>query len=88
MLEEIKTKRYTRLRLQRIVLNAILNVTKEYAKSAKSSDVATKALAVKSTAAELLALTNGCIDELTQRADRLYYSLSTATPPQKLIKID
>lgn len=88
MLEQIKTKRYTRLRLQRIVLNVILNVTKADVIAAKNSDIAIKPLAVRSDATTLLARLNGDVDELTQRADRLYYSLSSSTPPQKLIKID
>ena len=88
MLESIKTKRYTRLRLQRIILNAILNVTKDEVKAAKNSDIAIKALAVKANATTLLAKTNGITDELTQRADRLYYSISASVPPQKLVKVD
>lgn len=88
MLEQIKTKRYTRLRLQRIVLNAILNISKNDVIKAKNSALTIKPLAVKSNATSLLAKTNGEFDALTQRADRLFYSLTTAAPPQKLIKLD
>lgn len=87
MLDDIKTKRYTRLRLQRIVLNSILNITKNDVIEAKNGEAAIKALAVKSDATALLSKTNGKTDPLTQRADRLYYSLTTATPPTKLVKI-
>lgn len=87
MLEEIKTKRYTRLRLQRIILNTVLNITKEDVRKAKNGTAAIKPLAVKADATMLLAETNGEIDFITQRADRLYYSLSSAVPPSKLIKI-
>lgn len=88
MLTNIKTKRYTRLRLQRIILNAILNITHNDVLSAKRKMIAIKPLAVKSNATNLLAKTNGEIDELTERADRLYYSLSNSTPPKKLIKLE
>lgn len=87
MLESIKTKRYTRLRLQRIVLNAILGITKDSVTKAKNNEIAIKPLAVKSDAAALLAKTSGEPDEITQRADSLYYSLCRATQPIKLIKI-
>lgn len=86
-LEEIKTKRYTRLRLQRVVLNAILNISKSDVNAAKLSEISVKALAVKTDATALLAKVNNNVDELTQRADRLYYSICAATPPTKLIKL-
>lgn len=88
MLEQIKTKRYTRMRLQRIVLNASLNITQKDTKQAKESDVPVVPLAVKSRAVKLLSKTKGSRDEITQRADRLYYSLSQSKPPIKLVKID
>lgn len=88
MLEQIKTKRYTRLRLQRIILNAILNIDKNDVVEAKNSTIKTKPLAVKSDATALLSKTNGEVDELTQRADRLFYSMTNLTPPLKLIKLD
>lgn len=88
MLEEIKTKRYTRLRLQRIILNAILSITKQDVTAAKCKDIAIRALAVKSAATPLLANTNGATDEITLRADRLYYSLSSSVPLKKLLKMD
>lgn len=88
MLEQIKTKRHTRLRLQRIILNTILNITKRDVTDAKQSDITIKPLAIKSDSTTLLSKTNGEVDELTQRADRLYYSMSRSTSPQKLIKID
>lgn len=88
LLEQIKTKRYTRMRLQRLVLNTVLNVTKNNVKSGKKGEIEINALAVKNASASLLALTNGYIGELTKRADRLYYSISSATPPLKLVKVD
>lgn len=86
-LEEIKTKRYTRLRLQRVVLNTVLNICKSDVDKAKRSEIPVKALAVRGDAVTLLAGINNNVDELTQRADRLYYSISPATPPTKLIKL-
>lgn len=88
MLDEIKTKRYTRLRLQRIVLNSILNLTKEDVKRSKQNEIAVIPLAVKSAATPLLAYATGVADDITKRADRLYYSLTDAKPPKKLFKID
>lgn len=88
MLTQIKTKRYTRLRLQRIVLNTVLGITKEDVLNAKQAPANIKALAVKTGATSLLIKTNNEADEITKRADRLYYSLSQSVPPQKLVKID
>ncbi len=88
MLEEIKSKRYTRLRIQRILLNIILNIKKDDVICAKNNSVAVKALAVKSDSATLLAKTDDVVDEFTKRADRLYYSISNSKPPIKLIKMD
>ncbi len=88
MLEEIKSKRYPRLRLQRTILNIILNISKERVTAAKNTAVCICPLAVKSTSAAMLAFTNKCPDEITQRADRLYYTMSTVAPPSKLIKME
>lgn len=88
MLENIKTKRYTRLRLQRIVLNTVLNITKEDVANAKANTINVKALAVRTKSTSLLANTTEEVDEITLRADRLYYSMSASVPPQKLIKVD
>jgi len=87
MIEQIKTKRYTRLRLQRIILNTILNITTDDVYAAKHNAIAIRPLAIKSNSAALLTKTNEIADELTQKADRLYYALSVATPPKKLLKI-
>ncbi len=88
MIEEIKSKRYTRLKLQRIILNAILNITKETAEQSKQQKPEIKVLAVKSDKVNLLAGIENKSDKLTLKADRLYYSLSNKVPPTKLIKID
>lgn len=87
LIEAIKTKRYTRLRLQRIILNSVLNITQQDVDNAKKSNIAIKALAVKVDSATLLAKANDEVDEITLRADRFFYSLSNAKPPRKLIKI-
>lgn len=88
MLEQIKTKRYTRLRLQRIILNAVLNLTQKEATRSRNSPIPLNALAVKSDYCSILSKTNGITDEITQRADRLYYSMSASKPPLKLVKLD
>ncbi|MCH5153496.1 MAG: nucleotidyltransferase family protein [Clostridiales bacterium] len=88
MLDEIKTKRYTRLKLQRVILNQILGITKQLAADSKSRQPNIKVLAVKSSAVALLQNIENETDEITLRADRLYSALSGKTPPTKLVKID
>lgn len=88
MIEEIKTKRYTRLRLQRVVLNCILGITKDAEKQAKVETPKIKALAVRSAEAQLLANVENESDEITKKADRLFRTFDGSTPPQKLLKID
>lgn len=88
MFSEIKTKRYTQLKLQRVFLNQIIGITKEIASESKKQLPAFRMLAVKSDSTTLL---NGLVnepDEITQRADRLYATLSGKTAPTKLVKID
>lgn len=87
MMEEIKTKRYTRAKLQRIVLNCVLGITKEIQSKAKSETPKIKVLAVKSGEERLLCGLENESDELTQKADRLYSTFDGETPPVKLLKI-
>ncbi|MCH5151115.1 MAG: nucleotidyltransferase family protein [Clostridiales bacterium] len=88
MLEEIKTKRYTRLKLQRIILYQILGITKDAVALYKSQQPCVKVLAVRSSKTTLLQGVDNESDEITQRADRLYATLSGKTAPTKLVKID
>ena len=88
MIEEIKTKRYTRLKLQRIVLHTILNITKEYVLNCKTEFPTFKMLATKQNAVTLIPRTDGKFDETTKRADCLYSALGGKKPPRKLIVID
>ena len=88
LLEEIKTKRYTRLKIQRVILNEILGITKEVVAKCKSKQPNIKVLAVKSSAVALLQNIENETDEITLRADRLYATLSGKTAPTKLVKID
>ena len=88
MLEQIKTKRYTRLKLQRVILNQILGITKDDVVQLKSQQPCVKVLAVKSSETALLQGIDNESDEITQRADRLYATLSGKTSPTKLVKID
>ena len=84
MLEEIKTKRYTRAKLQRLVLSSVLGVTKQYAAQTLHGNIPTNILAVSQRATKLLALEDKYYDVVCQRADRLYYSFSTQKPPIKM----
>lgn len=87
-IEEIKTKRYTRLKLQRVILNQILGITKDVVAEHKKSNPLIKVLAVKSTETALLCGIDNQTDEITQRADRLYSAISGKQAPTKLVKID
>lgn len=87
MIEQIKTKRYTWAKLQRITLHAILNLTKEQMSVDKSQQINCNVLAVKSDATPLLKNIDNTTDQLTANADKLYYSLGGKLPPVKLQKI-
>ena len=87
MMEQIKTKRYTRLKLQRIILNWILGITKEDVCRYKSGFQSVKALAVRQSATALLANTDSKTDELTRRADELYGALAQRKLPSALFVI-
>lgn len=88
MFAEIKTKRYTQLKLQRVFLNQIIGITKDIAKESKKQIPSIKVLAVNTNSTNLLQGLTNETDEITQRADRLYATLSGKTVPGKLLKID
>lgn len=88
MLQDVKSKRYTQTKLQRIVLNCVLGITKEAEKQSKILTPKIKVLAVKSSAKTMLAGLENKSDELTKRADRLYCTFDGETPPTKLLIID
>ena len=88
MIEEIKTKRYTRLKLQRVILNHILGISKDVVADCKNKQPDIKVLAVKSSAVALLQNIENETDAITLRADRLYATLSGKTAPIKLVKIE
>ena len=87
LLDQLKTKRYTRMKLQRIVLNCVLGITKDIVEQYKKQPVKIKVLGVKIGKETLLDGIKNETDEITQKADRLYYALSAKTPPTKLIKV-
>ena len=87
LLEQVKTKRYTRMKLQRIVLNCVLGITKKVAEEFKAQPVNIKVLGVKIGNENMLNGIEDATDDITQKADRLYYALSGATPPTKLLKV-
>lgn len=86
-MDNIKTKRYTRLKLQRIALNCVLGITKDIVAKYKARPLPIKVLAVKSQKTLLLSGIDNETDEITQRADRLYSVLSNKESPQKLLKL-
>ena len=88
ILEQVKTKRYTRMKLQRIVLNCVLGITKNIAEECKTQTIKTRVLGVKIGNETILDGINDDTDEITQKADRLYYALSGKTPPTKLLKVE
>ncbi len=90
MLKEIKTKRYTYLRLQRAVLNAVLGITSEQAELAKKQEIPLRLLAVKKDRTDLLRLIpNGPVQDATgERADKLYSALTGTRADNYLLKID
>lgn len=87
-IEQIKTKRYTRLKLQRVILYAVLGITKSIVETYKNLPVNLKVLAVKSSETPLLANIQNESDDITKKADRLYYALTGQKAPIKLLKID
>lgn len=84
MVSEIKTKRYTMLKLQRIMLNAVLQITKDCVTQQKQNFPQTKVLAVKRSATTLLRFVNDGTDPVTDRADKLYGALTGKSPPNFL----
>lgn len=87
LLEQVKNKRFTRAKLQRIVLNAVLNITSADVEKSKKQTININPLAVGSNSVELLQFTDKNCDIITQRADKLYEALSGKKPPVKLLKI-
>ncbi len=88
MIEQIKSKRYTRAKLQRILLNCVLSICEDDMLFAMNNDIETKVLAVKNSATTLLQQCNNQTDYFTEIADKLYLSFSGKKPPQKLQKLD
>lgn len=88
MFTDIKTKRYTQLKLQRVFFNQIVGITKEIVKQSKKQIPAIKVLAVNANSVNLLEGLANETDEITQRADRLYATISGKIAPTKLVKID
>lgn len=87
MMDQIKTKRYTRLKLQRIALCAALGITTEIMTEAKTALPSVIPLAVKKGKEKLLALlpaTNDVNAEILHKADSLYRSLSGCEYPSRL----
>lgn len=87
LLEQVKTKRYTRLKLQRIVLNCVLGITKQTVEQYKKQQAKINVLGVRIGNETMLEGIENATDELTQKADRFYYTLSGKIAPTKLVKV-
>jgi len=87
MMDAIKTKRYTRAKLQRVILNCVLGITKDLQTNSKTETPKIKVLAVKNGEEQLLCGIENESDNLTQKADRLYSTFDGETAPTKLPKI-
>lgn len=87
LMEQIKTKRYTRLKIQRIILNSILGITKQTVKNSKENFPETRVLAVNSESVSLLSLLQEGTNEITMRADKFYATLTNNNlqPTKKLL---
>ena len=88
LMEQVKTKRYTRAKLQRLALASILGITKRHMAQAVQGIPPVKVLAVSKRATQLLQLENPLPDPINILADNLYYSFSKAKPPMKLQVIE
>lgn len=89
LVEQIKSKRYTRAKIQRILLRSILGVEEYDMRTARDGEMQTKVLAVKADAVALLERCNDQLDDsFTTTADKLYLSFSGKKAPTKLQKID
>ena len=88
-MEQIKSKRYTRAKIQRIILRSILGIEEFDMCLARDAEAQTKVLAVRTSAVELLQRCNDQLDDsFTVTADKLYLSFSGKKAPTKLQKID
>lgn len=85
MLDEIKTKRYTRAKIRRAILNCVLGIKKSDVEDAKKREILPTALGVARGKEQLLRDVCGKTDIFTQKADRLYAALEGETPSGKLI---
>lgn len=88
LLQELKTKRYTRLKLQRVILNTILKIRKTDVAHAKNGAPLMKVLAVKRNALFLMSQIENKSDEITERADSLYGSITGEKAPRLLPVFD
>lgn len=86
LLDQVKTKRYTRAKLQRIVFNAVMNITKNDVQQAKASSPQITVLAIEKGFVNLLSKCTTS-DWITQKADNLFQSFCSTQPPNKLQKI-
>lgn len=94
LVASVKSKRYTQLKLQRILTNACLGITKQKVQLAKQLPVPTNVLAVSKDREDVLSylsttqnVSSPIADQLTQLADRLYQACSNQQPQKALLKV-
>ena len=85
-ISQVKTKRYTRVRLQRIILNCILGITDEVRAQSLTTAPQINVLAVNGQKTHLLKGAEKA-DELTRRADELYQTFEGLPYPKLLQKL-
>lgn len=85
ILEQVKNKRFTRIKLQRIILNALLKIKNSDVECAmKNPSVEAVALAVAKGSEDMLSNTDKNLSPITKNADNLYFALSGKQAPVKL----
>lgn len=94
LVANVKSKRYTQLKIQRILTNACLGITKKHVEIAKDLPVPVKVLALSKDREDLLSylsttqqVVNPTADNITHLADRLYQACSNQQSPKALLKV-
>lgn len=97
-LQEVKSKRYTLMKLQRIALHAILGITKTTTQNAKLCEPYYKVLAISKNRTDVLSYLSNkacdyrdakdssqkCILHIEEKADKLYSTLSRQIIPRNM----
>lgn len=97
LIQQVKSKRYTQLKLQRIILNTVLGITKDIVNQSKAIIPPLNVLAVNKNRTDLLehiakvasseSTNTQILDDITDKADRLYKALANINYKNYLQKI-